>query len=220
MEIRSRSDLDDVGNPMITEVVRNLNIANGDVGETNPFDASGSHGNEGATTINLRGLGCSRTHVLVNGRLHVTTSSIGVDISAVQSIATGRIEILEDGAAALYDSDAIAGVTNFLTRDDFEGIEVRASGQYLEESDGKQQLGAIFCDVWGRRPRRQPRGPHGERRPAGVRVREVEPRPAPGHAHDPLTGDYEGESAIAALQTIDDMPTVTSPTTSRSWGTG
>ena len=143
-EIRSRSDLDDVGNPMITEVVRNLNIANGDVGETNPFDASGSHGNEGATTINLRGLGCSRTHVLVNGRLHVTTSSIGVDISAVQSIATGRIEILEDGAAALFDSDAIAGVTNFLTRDDFEGIEVRASGQYLEESDGEYQLGAIF----------------------------------------------------------------------------
>jgi outer membrane receptor protein involved in Fe transport len=144
VDVLSAQDLRDVGNPTITEMIRNLNISNGNIGETNQFNASGGQSNEGVATINLRGLGSARTLVLVNGRRHVSTANIGVDISAIPSIAIGRIEVLKDGAAALYGSDAIAGVTNFITRDNFEGAEFRLSGQTFEETDGEYQAGIML----------------------------------------------------------------------------
>jgi iron complex outermembrane receptor protein len=143
VDVVNRQDLLDQGSPTITEMIRNLHISNGNIGETNQFNASGGQSNEGAATVNLRGLGSERTLVLINGRRHVASSSIGVDISAIPSIAIGRLETLKDGAAALYGSDAIAGVANFITRNDFEGLELRASGQTYEETDGEYQIGAI-----------------------------------------------------------------------------
>jgi len=143
VDIIGQQDLVDQGSPTITEMIRNLHISNGNIGETNQFNASGGQSNEGAATVNLRGLGSERTLVLINGRRHVASSSIGVDISAIPSIAIGRLETLKDGAAALYGSDAIAGVANFITRNDFEGLELRASGQTYEETDGEYQIGAI-----------------------------------------------------------------------------
>ncbi|MEQ8860572.1 MAG: TonB-dependent receptor [Pseudomonadales bacterium] len=144
VQVTTQQDLEDVGNPTITEMIRNLNVSNGNLGETNQFNASGGQGNEGVATVNLRGLGSERTLVLINGRRHVSTSSFGVDISSVPSIAIGRMEVLKDGAAALYGSDAIAGVVNFITRDTFEGAELRVGGQKFDESDGEYQVGAIF----------------------------------------------------------------------------
>ncbi|MEY3042910.1 MAG: hypothetical protein RLZZ174_1992, partial [Pseudomonadota bacterium] len=125
VDVVSQQDLMDIGNPTIAEMVRNLNISNGNLAETNQFNGSGGQGNEGVNTINLRGLGSARSLVLINGRRHVADSNIGVDISAIPSIAIGRLEVLKDGAAALYGSDAIAGVVNFITRENFEGIEAR-----------------------------------------------------------------------------------------------
>lgn len=144
VDVMNRDDMESFGSPTITEMVRNLGIANGNIGETNQFNASGGQGNEGAATINLRGLGSARSLVLINGRRHVSVSTIGVDISAVPTIALGRVEMLKDGAAALYGSDAIAGVVNFITRDDFDGFEFRGSGQFLDDSDGEYQAGAIW----------------------------------------------------------------------------
>jgi iron complex outermembrane receptor protein len=144
VDVISQQDLMDIGNPTIAEMVRNLNISNGNLAETNQFNGSGGQGNEGVNTVNLRGLGSARTLVLINGRRHVSTASIGVDISAIPSIAIGRMEVLKDGAAALYGSDAIAGVVNFITRENFEGVEARVSGQMFEESDGEYQAGLIW----------------------------------------------------------------------------
>ena len=144
VEVMTRDDLQDVGNPTITELVRNLGISNGNLGETNQFNASGGQGNEGVSTINLRGLGSARSLVLINGRRHVSVSTTGVDISAVPTIAVERLEVLKDGAAALYGSDAIAGVVNFITRENFEGFEIRGSGQFLDESDGEFNASAIW----------------------------------------------------------------------------
>ena len=73
--------------------------------------------------VNLRGLGASRTLVLLNGRRHVSTETDGVDTSAFPISAIGRVEVLEDGAAALYGSDAIAGVANSITRSDYQGLK-------------------------------------------------------------------------------------------------
>lgn len=143
VDVMTREDLQDAGNPTIVEMVRNLNISNGNIGETNQFDTSGGQGTEGVSTVNLRGLGSARTLVLLNGRRHVATSGEGVDIAGFPSIAMERLEVLKDGAAALYGSDAIAGVVNFITRSNFEGIELRAEGQTFDSSDGEAQLGVI-----------------------------------------------------------------------------
>jgi outer membrane receptor for ferrienterochelin and colicin len=143
VDLLSQEDLIDNGSPTITEMIRNLNISNGNLGETNQFDNSGGQGNEGVATINLRGLGSARSLVLINGRRHVASPTIGVDISAIPSIAIGRLEVLKDGAAALYGSDAVAGVANFITRENYRGLEFRAGGQDLEGSDGEYQFGVI-----------------------------------------------------------------------------
>jgi outer membrane receptor protein involved in Fe transport len=86
---------------------------------------------DGATRINLRSLGVTRTLVLVNGRRYVNSgvgASPSVDLNSIPAAAVERIEVLKDGASAIYGSDAIAGVVNVITRKSFSGTE--ASAQY------------------------------------------------------------------------------------------
>ncbi|MBT5153855.1 MAG: TonB-dependent receptor plug domain-containing protein, partial [Gammaproteobacteria bacterium] len=144
VDVLTRTDLEDVGNPSLIEMVRNLGVTSGNIGETNQFDTRGSQAAEGTTAINLRGLGPARTLVLINSKRHVATETIGVDISAIPSIAIGRVEVLKDGAAALYGSDAIGGVVNFITRDNFEGFEISGNFTNLDDSDGDTKVAAIF----------------------------------------------------------------------------
>lgn len=109
---------------------------------------SESHGGggAGATSINLRYFGSSRVLVLVNGRRW--TSGLGgtVDLSAIPSSIIDHIEILQDGASAIYGSDAITGVVNIITVHNFNGAEAHAymgiyDNDYGGKSgwDGKQQ---------------------------------------------------------------------------------
>ncbi len=128
-------DMLDQGSPSIIEMVRDLSVTSGNLGETNQFQGIGQ-GNEGVTTINLRGLGASRTLVLINGRRQVATETNGVDISAIPTSALGRTEVLLGGAAATYGSDAIAGVVNFITRSNFEGLEIGGSFQSIDNTEG------------------------------------------------------------------------------------
>jgi len=146
IDVLTRGDLEDVGDPSINELIRNLNVSSSSLAETNQFDTRGAQAAEGVSTVNLRGLGPARTLVLINSKRHVATETIGVDISAIPSLAIGRIEILKDGAAATYGSDAIGGVVNFITRKNFEGLELRGSFQDIEDSDGDSSIGAI----WGK----------------------------------------------------------------------
>lgn len=89
----------------------------------------------GAATLDLRGLGASRNLVLVNGRRYVFFDATQVtDINAIPSALVERIEVVTGGASAVYGSDAIAGVVNYILRDDFEGLEARA--QYNIDSRG------------------------------------------------------------------------------------
>ena len=143
IDVITNEDLQDVGNPSMIEFIRTLGITAGNLGETNQFNQPGQ-GNYGVTTINLRGLGSARTLTLINGRRHVATNDNGVDVSAFPMNAWGRTEILKDGAAALYGSDAIAGVVNFISRAGFEGFEITGSQQWIDGSDGNQMLGMTF----------------------------------------------------------------------------
>ena len=87
----------------------------------------------GTANINLRGLGVASTLVLLNGRRQVLSSaqtddgSSFVDLAGlIPMLAVERVEILKDGAAAIYGSEAVAGVANFITRRGFRGIELQA----------------------------------------------------------------------------------------------
>lgn len=74
--------------------------------------------------INLRGLGSAATLVLINGkRIAASSSGTFTDVSLIPLAAIERIEVLTDGASAIYGADAVAGVVNFILRDDYEGAE-------------------------------------------------------------------------------------------------
>ena len=143
IDVITEEDLLQQGSPSMIEMIRNLGVTAANLGETNQF-TTGGQANEGVATVNLRGMGASRTLVLLNGRRHVSTENTGVDISAFPISAIGRVEVLKDGAAAVYGSDAIAGVANFITRSDFRGLEVGGSFKDIEDSDGDWDINAIF----------------------------------------------------------------------------
>jgi iron complex outermembrane recepter protein len=129
--------------------------------EKQPFTGNGTfstRGNNqdssanGAASISLRGLGADATLVLVNGR-RVAISAFAesittnfVDINSIPVSAIERIEVLKDGASAVYGSDAVAGVVNIILRDDFEGFEVSAGGGWTTESGYDEQN---ISAIWG-----------------------------------------------------------------------
>jgi iron complex outermembrane receptor protein len=146
VDVISQEDLQKQGSPSTVELMKSLTVSNGVLGDTNQFD-SRAQGAEGAATVNLRGLGASRTLVLMNGR-RMVNAPIGagaVDANLIPSAAIGRVEVLKDGAAATYGSDAIGGVVNFITRTNLNGLEVSGSYKFIDGSDGDYD-GSI---AWG-----------------------------------------------------------------------
>ena len=101
-----------------------------------------TNGSDGTQNVSLRGLGATRTLVLVNGRRWVTsgiTNSALVDLNTIPIAVVERIEVLKDGASAIYGSDAIAGVINVITRKNFEGAEANVYLGGYTKGDGFQQ---------------------------------------------------------------------------------
>ena len=99
-----------------------------------------NYGADGTTRINLRSLGIQRTLVLVNGRRVVPGglgASASVDLNTIPTEAIERVEVLKDGASAIYGSDAIAGVVNIITRRTYNGTDVGA--QYGLSGHGDAQ---------------------------------------------------------------------------------
>ena len=125
------------GQPTVLDLIKNLPSSNGVIGDANQFDAR-AQGSEGVASVNLRGLGPQRTLVLLNGRriVQAGTGIPVVDINLIPQAALGRVEVLKDGAAATYGSDAIAGVVNFYTRSEQRGFQVEGNYRYIPGSDG------------------------------------------------------------------------------------
>lgn len=100
-----------------------------------------NNGGTGAVRVSLRGLGSNRTLVLLNGRRIVASgngANSSVDLSTIPTAIVKQVEVLKDGASAVYGSDAIGGVVNIITRDDFEGVEFNASYDVgTQERDGE-----------------------------------------------------------------------------------
>ena len=119
------------------------------------YDVNAQPISDAATIVrpaNLRGLSPDNTLVLVNGkRRHrgsvisflgggISDGAQGVDLSAIPSLALKQVEVLRDGASSQYGSDAIAGVMNFLLRDDAEGLEVVTRYGETFEGDGTNYM--------------------------------------------------------------------------------
>ena len=98
-----------------------------------------NNGSGGSATVNLRGMGSQRTLVLLNGRRMVssgTGADSSVDLNTIPVAMIKSIEILKDGASAVYGSDAIAGVVNIITKKDYEGSEVNLEASQTGHGDG------------------------------------------------------------------------------------
>jgi len=138
LQVVSRLEIEQSGASTVAEVLNNLTSndhgAISDLGGTNSWAS-------GATGVSLRNLGVGATLVLLNGR---RLSAYGfadglqsnfVNIDSIPSDVIDRVEILKDGASAIYGSDAVAGVINIITRRDFRGVGVKAVAQQsLERS--------------------------------------------------------------------------------------
>lgn len=100
----------------------------------------------GAATLSLRGIGSNRNLVLLDGRRATPGNATGVvDISTIPSAAVERVEIISGGASATYGADAVAGVTNFILKKNFEGLELDGQFGITQEGDGfEYQLSGIM----------------------------------------------------------------------------
>ena len=132
VEIVDRSEIDDLGATSIADITNNIAVNSGSENRSDSFTQGGT---QGTSNINLRGLGLSSTLVLVDGRRHTVAGatandgSVFVNTSMIPVVALDRVEILKEGAASVYGSDAVAGVVNYIFRRDFEGFEMEVSRQ-------------------------------------------------------------------------------------------
>ncbi|HVF37400.1 MAG TPA: TonB-dependent receptor [Sphingomicrobium sp.] len=94
-------------------------------------------GTAGVNLLDLRGLGTSRTLVLVNGRRHVTYSpgDFLVDVNTIPSDLIERVDVVTGGSSAVYGSDAVAGVVNFVLKRDFDGVRIKGQAGISDEGD-------------------------------------------------------------------------------------
>ena len=144
----TREDLERTGETNIADILQQLTTggsalnsrlnSSGNFG----FPPSGAGVGAGAATVNLRHLGAQRTLVLVNGLRWINESSASgvssiVDLNTIPLAIVERIEILEDGASAVYGTDAIGGVVNIILRDEFNGGEALAYFGQFDEGDGE-----------------------------------------------------------------------------------
>ncbi len=120
------------------------------------FDSTSNNPGNGTATVNLRGLGTQRTLVLVDGSRYVASGPGGVvDINAIPTALVQQVDVVTGGSSAVYGSDAIAGVVNFILKDDFEGVqldvsnEMSASGWDANIFNAALTMGGNFADGRG-----------------------------------------------------------------------
>ena len=147
VDVLSAQDLEKQGSPSVVELVKTITASQSSLGESNRYN-----GGAGTATINLRGFGAARTLTLMNGRRLADSPAAafqggGANLNFIPTAAVGRIEILKDGAAATYGSDAIGGVVNFITRRDLDGFEVDGEYALIDDTDGDYKANV----AWGKK---------------------------------------------------------------------
>ena len=128
ISVFTSADIEASGLTTIEDFIQNIPSVNGAY-----VGASINNGNPGLATAGLRGLGSGRTLTLINGRRFNSG-----DLNSIPTSFVERVEVVRDGASTIYGSDAIAGVINFITKTDFEGMDVNL--QYDVTGEGDKQV--------------------------------------------------------------------------------
>ncbi|MBT1449333.1 TonB-dependent receptor [Glaciecola sp. XM2] len=148
LTVISAQDIERSGALNLTELLRTVNQTRGGTGTFNTAQsgATSTSTPAGQAAAALRGMGPSSTLTLINGR-RIAASSFAsgtenfVDINSIPLAAIERIEILATGASAIYGADAVAGVINYILKDDFEGFELSAQYGQSEVSADESEIG-------------------------------------------------------------------------------
>jgi outer membrane receptor protein involved in Fe transport len=135
VSVVTRADLTASGKATLGDILQALPA------QSNAGNAQVNAGGDGTTRINLRGLGAPRTLVLLNGRRLVNGgpgADAAVDVNAIPLPMIERVEILKDGASAIYGADAVGGVVNLITRPQFDGTDVSLLTSTSQRGDGTE----------------------------------------------------------------------------------
>ena len=150
LAVLDSAEIDAIGAKSIADITQTLTI---NTGAENTPDAFTQNATAGTSNINLRGLGVSSTLILLNNKRQVVNAqpnNDGVNFvdtsSLVPMIAINRVEIVKDGASALYGSDAVAGVVNFITKKNYQGASVNLDYQDGAHGNNKEY---VLQGLWG-----------------------------------------------------------------------
>lgn len=143
VEIYTRKDIQRTGSTSVSELIKNLAAI--DIQDSGEL-SSGSPGGSGTANVKMRGLSERNVLVLLNGRRLPTNAmadgsgaGAAVDVNVIPVSAIERVEILKDGGSAIYGADAVAGVMNFITKKNYQGLEVKGSYGQTSRSDAQEK---------------------------------------------------------------------------------
>lgn len=151
--IIQKAEIEAQGITSAEQLLQQLNIASSgpdSLAANSGVAPPGTRGNNGVSGANLRGQGADATLVLLNGRRVAAHGLAGqvVDLNSIPFAAIERVEVLRDGASAVYGTDAIGGVINFITRDNYQGITLTAGADVTEEGGGNIYHASVLGG-WG-----------------------------------------------------------------------
>ncbi len=150
VQLIKREDIEKSGVTTAAELLRNISANTAPLSDGASI-TDGTSGQRGFNGANLRGIGVSSTLILLNGRRLANFASpgdnAGVDLNNIPAGAIQRVEVLKDGASAIYGTDAIGGVINFITRKDYTGVDLSASLAGTQEGGAGKKTASISGGV-------------------------------------------------------------------------
>ena len=151
--VLTRDDATANGFSTTTDLLQSNAVTNGTSQINNAYGGFVTNGGPGANTLSLRGLGTSRTLILLNGRRLAPSGSRGAvgaaDLNSLPNAMVDRIEVLNSGASSIYGSDAVAGVINVITRKKINGIELNGEVNVPQVGAGVQKRIALLFGASG-----------------------------------------------------------------------
>ena len=149
IQMITRDEIDKQGFESVADILQNISSAGSPaISRQQPLSAGPS---VGGTYLDLRNIGTQRTLILINGkRIGMTVDGLQ-DLSTIPASIIERVEVLKDGASAVYGSDAIGGVVNLITRRNFDGAEASAYIGTYSQGDGTKQIYSGIAGFAGER---------------------------------------------------------------------
>lgn len=155
VQVISRDDSTVAGFNSTTGILQSTAVTGGSSQINNAYGGYVVNGGPGVNTLSLRGLGATRTLLLLNGRRVSPAGSRGAvgsaDLNVLPNIMVSHIEILKDGASSIYGSDAVAGVVNIITRPKVDGLTVEFQNNSTQDGGGGEVRGSIMAGKTGDR---------------------------------------------------------------------